>query len=125
MRTTREGIYSMRLAGNPFVKVFDGRLILGNTPCVDLVKHYKTPFLVFFPDRIKENCEDFTRHVRNAFKHAVVYYSVKTNPVQGILKHVARSGIGAQTININEFNAATRAGFAEHNILIDGVLHDE
>ncbi len=104
--------------------MINGALHLARTPCSELLQQYKTPFFAFFPGRIKENCEHFLRHVRDAFPRGMAFYSVKSNPIPGILRHVAPTGMGAQVVNLNEYNAAICAGFKGSDVLLDGLLHD-
>jgi diaminopimelate decarboxylase len=95
----------------------EGELLVGGIPVSRLASHYGTP--AFFYDR--NVAAKKLRMLRKALPaRFAVYYSVKANPNQAILKHFLGSGCGLEVASAGEFHQALSAGCPPQKILFAG-----
>jgi diaminopimelate decarboxylase len=78
-----------------------------------------TPYVQLRPELLDEQLTA----LRQAFadrRDVVLAYSVKTAPDRQLMKRAARSGLVAEVISTDEYDAAVEAGFAPHEIVLNG-----
>lgn len=78
------------------------------------VKSFKTPFYLYEEDRIIKNLNKLKSSV---FPQAQIFYSMKANPLIGILKVLINQGCGIEAASKGELMIAQMAGCNSHNII--------
>jgi len=89
-------------------------MIQDNTLC-ELANEFGTPLYVYEKEKIEEKAAK----LQNAFKDmkARFFYACKALSNINILKTIAQSGVGLDTVSINEVRLGLKAGFEPKNIL--------
>ena len=88
--------------------------------CVDLqslAHKIKDPFYVYDLDALLARLDFFQKSVAPA----KVYYAVKANACEGILKALCERGIGVDVVSGGEIQLARRMGFSAKDIIFSGV----
>lgn len=92
-------------------------LVVGDTPATQLAEIYGTPLFLY--DRAVLDMK------YNALRAALpqrfsIYYSIKANPSQAVVKHFLSRGCGLEIASAGEFQRALDAGCAPDRILFAG-----
>ena len=87
-----------------------------DTPLHNIIKVCETPFYVYSQEKIREKVE-ITKKVLGEN----IFYSVKANSNQAILKLMQSLNIGADVVSIGELKRALSAGFPSNKIIFEGV----
>jgi diaminopimelate decarboxylase len=89
-------------------------MIQDETLC-ELANEFGTPLYVYEKEKIEEKASK----LQNAFKdmNARFFYACKALSNINILKIIANSGVGLDTVSINEVKLGLKAGFEPNNIL--------
>ena len=89
-------------------------MIANNTLC-ELAEEFGTPLYVYEKEKIEEKVSK----LQNAFADvpARFFYACKALSNINILKTIAQTGIGLDTVSINEVKLGLKAGFEPNNIL--------
>jgi diaminopimelate decarboxylase len=94
-----------------------GRLTIGGIPISDLADRYGTPVFVYDRAIIAKNWDALRSALPAEFS---IYYSVKANPTQAILKCLLAKGAGLEIASGGEFHQALNAGCPAANIIFAG-----
>ena len=86
----------------------------------DIVGSIKTPFYLYS----QKNIEDTYRELKNAL-NSEIFYAVKANSNQAILKLIKNCGSGADVVSSGELERALHAGFNPNKIIFEGVGKSE
>lgn len=86
---------------------------------LERLKGHKTPFYYYDLHLLDETLESVKKD--SAYPGFNVHYAVKANSNHEILKRIAASGLGADTVSIGEIKAAVAAGFPGPKIVFAGV----
>ena len=91
-----------------------------DTPLYDLVKVCETPFYVYSQERIINQVNKTKEILGNN-----IFYSIKSNSNQAILKLMNSLDIGADVVSVGELKRALEAGFDPNKIIFEGVGKSE
>ena len=87
-----------------------------DTPLHNIIKVCETPFYVYSQEKIREKVE-ITKKVLGEN----IFYSVKANSNQAILKLMQSLNIGADVVSVGELKRSLSAGFQPSKIIFEGV----
>jgi diaminopimelate decarboxylase len=82
----------------------------------DLIKSIPTPFYLYSQKTITETYDYLNKSLASE-----IFFSVKANSNQAILKLIKNCGAGADVVSIGELQRALQAGFDPKNIIFEGV----
>lgn len=100
-----------------YFAVENGELSIGGVPVSELANRYGTPLFVY-DGAVMDRKWDL---LRNALPPEFsIYYSVKANPNQTILRRFLEKGAGLEIASAGEFQQAVSAGCAPENIFFAG-----
>ena len=86
------------------------------TSLYDLVKVCETPFYVYSQEKIINQVNKTKEILGNN-----IFYSIKSNSNQAILKLMNSLDIGADVVSVGELKRALEAGFDPNKIIFEGV----
>lgn len=91
----------------------------GTRRLIDLARENDGPIYVYLLKDILANCQ----RLRAAFGSLPIsiHYAMKANANAMILSHLAREGLGVDTVSGGEINSALAAGFSPEAIIFSGV----
>lgn len=85
--------------------------------CIDnIINSYNTPFYLYS----QKNIEDSYKDLKNALK-SEIFYAVKANSNQAILRIMKNCGSGADVVSSGELERCLMAGFDPNKIIFEGV----
>jgi len=106
---------------NNFLKAKGGKLYLSQRQATRLAAEHGTPLLVYSRAQILSNFKALLRaFASKASLEIRIYYAMKANPHQGILKIVKNAGGGIDAASPGEIKRALRAGFSREKIFFTG-----
>jgi diaminopimelate decarboxylase len=106
---------------NNFFKARGGKLYLGQRQAAGLAAEHGTPLLVYSKAQILSNYRTLFKAFANRTSLEIqIYYAMKANPHQGILKIVKEAGGGIDAVSPGEIKRALRSGFSTEKILFTG-----
>lgn len=82
----------------------------------DIIENVNTPFYLYS----QKNIEETYLNLQNSL-NAEIFYAVKANSNQAILKIISKCGSGADVVSAGELQRSLRAGFNPKNIIFEGV----
>ena len=82
----------------------------------DLIKSQQTPFYTYSQSEIMESYKNLSSNLPGE-----IFFSVKANSNQAILKLMNNCGAGADVVSIGELERALTAGFKTSDIIFEGV----
>ena len=82
----------------------------------DLIKSVSTPFYIYSQKTITDSYNYLKKSLSSE-----IFFSVKANSNQAILKLIKNCGAGANVVSIGELHRALKAGFKPTNIIFEGV----
>ena len=88
------------------------------------VEELPTPIYITDVDAFSQNIITFRDELRNEYGNVRIGYSLKTNYYEPFLKEVLRLGEMAEVVSPMELNKAIACGFAESDIIYNGVIPD-
>lgn len=91
-------------------------LVLDGVPADELAEAYGTPVFAVLDERLEANVEA----LRSAFDGWGIYYAVKANPLQHVLRVIREAGLGAEVMSAMERAFVDRAGFAPERVIFNG-----
>jgi len=109
-----------KIAGNPYLMKIDNKLMIGSIHLEKLIQDYKTPFLIFLEERIRDNIKSFFKFFNGEFDNFQCFYSLKANFLPEICNIVCSEGIGAKAVSLPELKLALKLGFPPHKIIVGG-----
>ena len=84
----------------------NGKLVFDNVLYSDLVMKYQTPLFVILPNVIKENINLLKDVLKSIFRNYEIFYSLKTNYHEAVVKTVRHENIGVELVSPFEMNIA-------------------
>jgi diaminopimelate decarboxylase len=108
------------LAGNPYLKVENGNVLIDSVTIKTILKDFETPLMIFIENRIRDNIRRFNRVFSDTFENFRGYYSVKANYLPPINEIISSEDLGAEIISLPELNVALEAGFPPEKIIAGG-----
>jgi len=109
-----------KLSGNPHLIKKDGKLLIGGIEASEIVNKNRTPFMIFFANRVKNNINSFCRAFQSVFDNFQCFYSFKANYLPDICRIVLSEGIGAELIGLPELKLALKLQFPSEKIIVGG-----
>ncbi len=94
----------------------DNVLYIEETSIHDILKVCETPFYIYSQDKIINQVSDTKRILGKN-----IFYSIKSNSNQAILKLMQSLDIGADVVSVGELKRAIEAGFDPRKIIFEGV----
>ena len=82
----------------------------------DIAASYKTPLYIYSQKKI----EDKYKKLKNTF-NTEIFYAVKANSNQAIIKLMSRLGAGADVVSVGELERAIMAGMDPKKIIFEGI----
>ena len=108
------------ISGNTYIKKDKDIVLIDKIPLTDFLNKYKTPFLVFLENRLRDNINSFIEVFNSTFTNFHCFYSFKANFLPDICNIVFSEGIGAEIIALPELNLALKIGFPPEKIIVGG-----
>lgn len=107
---------SLELARKHFA-IRDGVLLVGGISVHDLAGRYGTPSFIYDRAVMDRKLDALRSALPPSFS---IYYSVKANPNQAVLRHFLSRGCGLEIASAGEFRCALAAGCEPRKILFAG-----
>lgn len=98
----------------------DGVLSLDGLRLDELLERHGSPLHVVDAARLSSNAAEFLAVPPGAERGCEISYSVKTNPVPGVLRHLRSCGVGVEVISEYELNLVLGLGFLPSEIIYNG-----
>ena len=98
------------------IKFHENRPFFDGVFIDDILKSQNTPFYLYS----QKNIEDTYRHLKEAID-SEIFYAVKANSNQSILKILKNCGSGADVVSAGELERSLEAGFDPSKIIFEGV----
>jgi diaminopimelate decarboxylase len=89
----------------------------GHKSFQELLSNYSGPLFIYDLDLIADRIDK----MKSALKNVKLFYAMKANHNQQILKLLLQKGLGADVVSLGEINQALRVGFKPQNIVYSGV----
>lgn len=112
--------YDLPLTSWRLVRDANGALLLDGVPLEGLLRRWGSPLHVVDGARLMANTHRFQARSPRASRACEVYYSYKTNPVRGVLKHIHDAGVGAEVISHYELWLALGLGVPARSVVYNG-----
>ncbi|MHA1488859.1 MAG: diaminopimelate decarboxylase family protein [Promethearchaeota archaeon] len=109
-----------KISGNSYLKKENGIVKIDSIVLDELINKFKTPFLIFIENRIRDNINSFKNIFNSIFENFHCFYSFKANFLPDICKIIESEGIGAEVIGLPEFNLSLKIGFDPDKIIVGG-----
>ena len=100
-----------------YFAVRNGELLIGGIAASELAAHYGTPLFVYDASVIDRKWDLLRKTLPPEFS---IYYSVKANPSQAVLKRFLAKGAGLEIASAGEFHQAQSAGCPPEKIVFAG-----
>jgi diaminopimelate decarboxylase len=97
-----------------------GELALRGVSLAALLERWGSPLFVVDLAKIRDNAAMFQHVPAGAARGCEVFYSYKTNPVEGVLRALHAAGVGAEVISPYELWLARRLGVPPERIIYNG-----
>jgi diaminopimelate decarboxylase len=94
-----------------------GELFIGGVPVGEIASAYGTPLFVYDQGVLQRKWDRLRDTLPAEFS---IYYSVKANPAQAVLRYFLSRGAGLEIASAGEFHQAVAAGCAPGQILFAG-----
>lgn len=91
---------------------------------MNTLQQLKTPVYICDTKRFKENISEFRDSVKQHYTNYRLGYSFKTNYYIGFCKAVKELGEYAEVVSQKEYTYARQIGFADDEIIYNGVIED-
>lgn len=99
----------------------EGHLMMGGTDTVEMVKKYGTPLYMMDENKIRENCQKYTKPMKAAFgEHSVPLFAGKALCFKGIYPIIQSEGLYADVVSPGEIYTAVAGGFPPENLFFHG-----
>jgi diaminopimelate decarboxylase len=89
------------------------------------IEKYGSPVNVCYEETVLSNINKFKTAFKKYPGGFQLYYSVKTNPIIGILKILKNNGVDAEICSHSDFAAAVAAGFKGERMIYDGLVKSD
>lgn len=81
-----------------------------------------TPYFLINKDIFDDNIDEFFNAFSNHWKNSILSYSVKTNSLPWVLKHMKERGAFAEVVSDEEYELAKLCGFNDTEIIFNGPI---
>ena len=85
----------------------------------------KTPYFLIHQDILEKNIKDFQSALDEIWPNSSLAYSVKTNSMPWLLKHLHSNGILAEVVSDEEYDLARLCGYSDLQIIFNGPIKGE
>ncbi len=85
----------------------------------------KTPYFMISQKLLDQNVFEFQYALEQLWPNSCISYSVKTNALPWILKHLKSKGIFAEVVSDEEYQLALLAGYRDNQIIFNGPIKGE
>lgn len=85
----------------------------------------KTPYFLIHQDILEKNIKDFRSALDEIWPNSSLAYSVKTNSLPWLLKHLRSNGILAEVVSDEEYDLARLCGYSDLQIIFNGPIKGE
>ena len=82
----------------------------------DIIASNETPFYLYSQNEIINSIEKLKKNLKTE-----IFFSVKANSNQAILKLIKNCGLGADVVSAGELQRSIKAGFSSKKIIFEGV----
>ena len=89
-----------------YIEEKNGKLVFDNVLYSDLLAKYQTPLFVILPNVIKENINLLRNVLGSVFRKYEIFYSLKTNYHEAVVKTVRYENIGVELVSPFEMSVA-------------------
>ena len=105
----------------------DGHLHMDGINLVELTEHHGSPLYVYSERRIAENARTISAAFQNVHANTKVAYASKACSLLAVLDILRCEGLSLEVNSAGELHRARRAGFANRDIVLNGVakIRDE
>ena len=94
----------------------EGRPFFEEVCIEDIINSQNTPFYLYSQKNIEENYINLKTSLKSE-----IFYAVKANSNQAILRIIKNCGSGADVVSSGELERALEAGFEPNKIIFEGV----
>jgi diaminopimelate decarboxylase len=98
----------------------NGELFCQNRHLSRLADEFGTPLYVLSSKAVKKSVKGFLAEFEAKNIPVKIHYSVKTNPVPGLLKIFKQEGLGVEVVFDHELELSSRLGFKDKDIVVNG-----
>ena len=98
------------------IKFYENKPFFEGVCIEDILNSQDTPFYLYS----QKNIEDTYANLKNALD-SEIFYSIKANSNQAILKIIKNCGSGADVVSSGELTRSLEAGFDPDKIIFEGV----
>ena len=109
----------MRLFGNKYVNVQEGRLYLADFDPLSL-ESSQIPSIIMLGEKIAENIQKIQSYFHEVFPNAQGFYSTKSNFLLPILEIVKAQHFGAEIVSLKELDLLAEIEFPSEKIIAGG-----
>ncbi len=102
------------------ITIEDGRLHFAGQDTVALAEKYGTPVYLLDEDRIRKNCQTYTRAMSQHFPASMALYASKALECKGVYRIVNQEGLGIDVVSAGELAIAHAAGFPVERAFFHG-----
>lgn len=85
----------------------------------------KTPYFLIHQDILDKNIVDFQSALDEIWPNSNLTYSIKTNSLPWLLKHLHSRGILAEVVSDEEYDLARLCGYSDSQIVFNGPIKGE
>lgn len=82
----------------------------------------QTPYFLIHKDKLDTNILQFKTALEKIWPHSMIAYSVKTNSLPWVLKHLKSHDIQAEVVSDEEYELSLLCGFKEDEIVFNGPI---
>lgn len=100
-----------------YFELSQGALLVSGIPITTLAEKYGTPVFIYDARIVDQKLDALSRALPARF---AIFYSVKANPNQAVLRHFLSRGCGLEIASAGEFSQALEAGCNPSHILFAG-----
>jgi diaminopimelate decarboxylase len=97
----------------------DGQLHVEGVPVRRIAEEVGTPFFCYSATALTTNYEAYVQALRGL--DVGIYYSLKANSNQAVIRTLAKAGAGADVVSVGEMHRALKAGVPAGKIVFAGV----
>lgn len=85
----------------------------------------ETPYYLIHRNLLDENIAEFKTALNSNWENSQLCYSVKTNSLPWLLKHLNNNDVFAEVVSDEEYYLAQKCGFKENHIIFNGPIKSE
>lgn len=85
----------------------------------------ETPYFLIKKEELDENISQFKEALHIIWPNSIIAYSVKTNSLPWVLKHLKKRNVLAEVVSDEEYDLSRLCGFKEDEIVFNGPIKGE